>query len=156
MEYAPVYAKCIQTTPGNEWMSLQTEKMIYANEFEALAVKALMCEQSGPHEVYKLAGGWQVVPVHKLAPYMPPAKPFPISPQPVKSLSLLPKSNEIVVVMKLRDVSKVYVNGWHPVTGKITSFGKTTLLGWEVSDDGTQVKLRMLKAVAAKRGLLGA
>jgi hypothetical protein len=88
-----------------------------------------------------------------MKPHMPPAVPQPVLPKQPKSLLLSPKDNEVVVAMKLRDVSNAYVNGWHPITGKLTSFGKTTLLGWEVSSNGEEVKMRMLKTVAAKRGL---
>lgn len=134
-------------------MPLQTEKMIYPSKTLAESIRALLSKEGGRYAVYRVPQGYQVVPVTKLKPFMPPAKPLPLKKQGEGTASTL-AGNEVLVKMKLRDVSSAYLNGWHPVTGQLTSFGKTTVLSWEVSADGNDVTMRMLKRVAAKRGLL--
>ena len=134
-------------------MTLQTEKMIYANEALAKSIKSLLNKEGSRYTVYKVPQGYQVVPVTKLKPHMPPAKPLPLK-GPGEGLLQELADNEVFVKMQLRDISNAYLNGWHPVTGQLTSFGKTTLLSWEVSPDGADVTMRMLKRVATRRGLL--
>ena len=83
---------------------------------------------------------------------MPPVKPLPVM-KPLPVSAKVPTGEQVVIDLKFRGESKVYVDAWL-ADGKPISFGKTTLLGWEVKGD--RVRLSMTKSVAKKRGFLAA
>ena len=57
----------------------------------------------------------------------------------------------MVIALKFRGESPAYVDAWTE-NGKPISFGKSTLIAWEL--DGDYVVLKMPVSIAKKRGLL--
>jgi len=134
-------------------MSLETSKMIYQQQKVAAMIAGRMTKSKGTeHSVYKVPTGFQVVAVTKLKSGMPPAKPLPVI-KPVPVSLKVPTGDAVVIDLKFRGEGNVYVDAWL-ADGKPVSFGKTTLLGWEIKGD--RVLLSMTKSMAKKRGLLAA
>ncbi len=131
-------------------MQYPTAKMIYPHpDIAAMIAGKLSKSKGGKYEVHKVTTGYQVVLVTQCPPHMPPAKALPFeSKTPGRTWAGV---EFVVVDLKFRGESKVYVDAW-TAEGKQISFGKSTLIGWEIKDD--RVFLKMTKAIAKKRGLL--
>ncbi|MEY9560516.1 hypothetical protein [Sinorhizobium fredii] len=134
---------------------LQTAKMIYAQKNIAHMIASRLTKSKGvDHLVRQVTTGFQVVPITKCPDYVPPAKPLPVKkPEPIATGTTLPSDDYVVIDLKFRGESKAYVDAW-TAEGKPISFGKTTLIGWEIQGD--KVLLKMAKTVAQKRGFLAA
>lgn len=135
-------------------MQSETAKLIYPQRSIAAMIADKLSKTKGAkYEVRKITTGYQVVMVTQCPPHIPPSKPLPVT----KSFALKIEhegtdADCIVIDLKFRGESKVYVDAWTN-EGKPISFGKTTLIGWEIMGD--MVTLQMAKAVAKKRGLIG-
>ena len=117
--------------------------MIYAQSNVAAMIAARLTKSKGvEYTVQKVTTGFQVAPINKL----PPVSPVPIV-NPVKTWE---QGDALSIELKFRGESKSYVDAF--VDDKPVSFGKSTLIAWEVKGD--RVVLRMPKATAKKRGLI--
>lgn len=133
-----------------------TTPKIYADKLVAELIANTLSKATGtPHTVVPVTTGHQVCPVKVLKPAVPPAKPLPVAKPETKGklADMKLKDGECLIALKFRGESPQYIDAWAK-DGKPVSFGKSTLLGWEVA--GENVHLKMTEAVAKKRGLIAA
>ena len=130
-------------------------QMIYPQSNVATMIAGRLSKSKGtPYAVTKVTTGFQVAPVVKVEP----KKPLPIPTAAAQSAA--PKTWTGIAYhtakLRFRGESASYVDAW--IDGKPVSFGKSTLIGWEVEQEAGEtmkwVVLRMPIPVAKKRGLV--
>lgn len=160
-------------------MLTQTTMMIYpTKEVAAQIAEALTKEEGTDFSYAQVTTGWQVAKVTKCPSAMPPWPPLPYKKKsPLETSSALKDAwaakegakmaspapaaqpaaakPSVIVKLKLQSESPKYMNVYLP-DGTLTSFGKTTLLGWETASiDGVEwALLKMEPKVAKKRGVM--
>lgn len=132
---------------------VQTAKMIYADPQVAKAILRKM-EKRNPTDtwnVLQLPTGWQVCRITKCPPYMPPAKPFPVTKPGQEPIAV---SGDVVtfVAPYARETDKwlYFANEVGP--GNVRYVHKNHLISFDVSDK--IVTLSMRKSTAIAKGLL--
>ena len=130
--------------------SVQTEKMIYANEAVADEILATLQERKPEMKYHKVrvTSGWQVCPVTVLPPYMPgepklPAAPMQIGEQPKGTGDVL----EYTFTFQRESQAWIWFDG-----ADLPWIKKSHLISYELTGD--QMKIRLSKELAAKIGLL--
>lgn len=122
--------------------------MIYQNQKVAVMIAGKMTKSKGvKYIVRQIELGYQVAPEVTPVELATPPKTTP-----TLSAMKTKDGNIVVVQLKFRGESKVYVDAF--LDGKPVSFGKTTLVDWTI--EGDMVTLRLPKSVAKRRGLLAA
>src|SRR5262245_61297167 len=114
---------------GRRKMMSQTAKMIYQQANVAAMIAGKLSKSKGlKHEVHKVATGFQVVAIKKLPDYVPPAKPLPVQKPAMFTQNQGGTSGKswtgvefVILDMKFRGESKVYVDAW-TANGKQISF----------------------------------
>lgn len=164
-------------------MLTQTTMMIYPTKDVAAQIAEALTKEEGVEFSYaQVTTGWQVAKVTKCPSAMPPWPPLPykkkspletspalkdawaakdgVSMAPVGQSgvgSVNPAMPSVVVKLKLQSESPKYMNVYLP-DGTLTSFGKTTLLDWEIQKDvvnhETWALLKMPTKTAKKRGVM--
>jgi hypothetical protein len=124
--------------------------MIYAQESVARMIAGKMTKSKGvEYLVEKVTTGFQVRPKSVTAkPPKPVAKPAPKT-----IMATWAHGDAVVIEMKFRGESTSYVDAWTD-DGKPISFGKSTLIAWDIVQAGERVLLKMPVHIAKKRGLL--
>jgi hypothetical protein len=129
-------------------MKMMQASMIYAQENVARMIAGKLTKSKGvEYLVEKVTTGFRVSP--KATPKTAPKiiKEAEItSPKLVKTWA---QGDAVIISLKFRGESASYVDAWN--NGKPISFGKSTLIAWEL--DGDYVLLKMPVSIAKKRGL---
>jgi hypothetical protein len=130
--------------------------MIYAQESVARMIAGKLTKSYGvEYLVEKVTTCFKVRPMSvtakppKPAPKMMGAD-FSKTPKAVKTWA---QGDAVIIEMKFRGESTSYVDAWTD-DGKPISFGKSTLIAWDIVQAGERVLLKMPVSIAKKRGLL--
>ena len=138
-------------------MKMMQASMIYAQESVARMIAGKMTKSHGvEYLVEKVTTGFRVAP--KAAPKVVLKAPQIIKEAEITSPKLVKtwaQGDAFAIELKFRGESPSYVDAWLP-DGKPISFGKSTLIMWEVEEkeDCFFVTLQMPVSIAKKRGLL--
>ena len=134
-------------------MKMMQASMIYAQESVARMIAGKLSKSKGvEYLVEKVTTGFRVAP--KVAPKVVLKAPKIIKEAEITSPKLVKtwaQGDAVVIALKFRGESPAYVDAWTE-NGKPISFGKSTLIAWEL--DGDYVLLKMPVSIAKKRGLL--
>jgi len=144
---------------------MQTAQLIYPQSNVAAMIAGRLSKSKGfAYTVRKVATGFEVLPL--VAPSMTPlldalkkAKEAgiviakaPIVAEPTKESVTWTGETSVQLAFKFRGESPKYVDVW--IDGVAKSFGKSTLISWDVKGATGDVVVQMTKAHAKKRGLI--
>jgi hypothetical protein len=136
-------------------MKMMQASMIYAQESVARMIAGKLTKSKGvEYQVEKVTTGFKVRP-KTLVDKLPAVAPVPAPKAAPKGFQTWAQGEAVTIDLKFRGESPSYVDAWLP-NGKPVSFGKTTLVAWEVAliSGESRVLLTMPKSIAKKRGLI--
>jgi len=151
---------------------MQTAQLIYPQSNVAAMIAGRLSKSKGfAYTVRKVATGFEVLPLLSPTPALSALKALvdadkakhahlynkvqyvPLTaPEPPKSGVTWTGETSVQLAFKFRGESPKYVDVW--IDGVAKSFGKSTLISWDVKGNTGDVVVQMTKAHAKKRGLI--